>query len=238
MACAGAVHRRLGAVRPGAQLCRRWCSSARCRASAPARCSRPSRRSCARRSRPRSRAWRWRCSAWRSWSAPRSGPTLGGYIVDNYGWPWIFYINLPVGHARHLHGEALRARARRHPRREPRARRRRSARTWTGRASCCCRSAWRRCSTCSKRAAATTGSTSRDHRDRDVRRGVRAGRLRHPRADRAGAGGRPARCSRTVFLSGTLIGAVMFAMLMSISSCCRSSCRSCWASPPRSRAWR
>ena len=32
-----------------------------------ARCSRRSRRSCARRSRPRSRAWRWRCSGWRSW---------------------------------------------------------------------------------------------------------------------------------------------------------------------------
>jgi DHA2 family multidrug resistance protein len=28
---------------------------------------------------------------------PAVGPTLGGYIVDNYSWPWIFYINLPVG---------------------------------------------------------------------------------------------------------------------------------------------
>ncbi len=28
---------------------------------------------------------------------PAFGPTLGGYIVDNYAWPWIFYINLPVG---------------------------------------------------------------------------------------------------------------------------------------------
>jgi DHA2 family multidrug resistance protein len=28
---------------------------------------------------------------------PTIGPTLGGFIVDNYGWPWIFYINLPVG---------------------------------------------------------------------------------------------------------------------------------------------
>ncbi len=28
---------------------------------------------------------------------PAVGPTLGGYLVDNYGWPWIFYINIPVG---------------------------------------------------------------------------------------------------------------------------------------------
>ncbi|HEY1684345.1 MAG TPA: DHA2 family efflux MFS transporter permease subunit [Tepidisphaeraceae bacterium] len=29
--------------------------------------------------------------------APVVGPTLGGYITDNYGWRWIFYMNLPVG---------------------------------------------------------------------------------------------------------------------------------------------
>jgi MFS transporter, DHA2 family, multidrug resistance protein len=28
---------------------------------------------------------------------PAIGPTLGGWIVDNYTWPWIFYINVPVG---------------------------------------------------------------------------------------------------------------------------------------------
>jgi DHA2 family multidrug resistance protein len=29
--------------------------------------------------------------------APIFGPILGGYITDNYSWPWIFYINVPVG---------------------------------------------------------------------------------------------------------------------------------------------
>ena len=30
--------------------------------------------------------------------APAIGPTLGGYITDNYSWHWIFLINVPVGH--------------------------------------------------------------------------------------------------------------------------------------------
>lgn len=29
--------------------------------------------------------------------APAIGPTLGGWITDNYSWRWIFLINLPVG---------------------------------------------------------------------------------------------------------------------------------------------
>ncbi|WP_374531142.1 DHA2 family efflux MFS transporter permease subunit, partial [Novosphingobium sp.] len=29
-------------------------------------------------------------------SAPIIGPLVGGYISDNWSWPWIFYINLPI----------------------------------------------------------------------------------------------------------------------------------------------
>jgi DHA2 family multidrug resistance protein len=30
-------------------------------------------------------------------TAPTLGPTLGGWITDNYSWPWIFFVNLPIG---------------------------------------------------------------------------------------------------------------------------------------------
>src|SRR6266571_2737474 len=29
--------------------------------------------------------------------APTIGPTLGGWLTDNYSWRWIFFINIPVG---------------------------------------------------------------------------------------------------------------------------------------------
>src|SRR5262245_11576556 len=28
--------------------------------------------------------------------APAMGPILGGWLTDHYGWPWVFYINIPV----------------------------------------------------------------------------------------------------------------------------------------------
>lgn len=30
-------------------------------------------------------------------AAPLLGPILGGWITDEFGWPWIFYINVPLG---------------------------------------------------------------------------------------------------------------------------------------------
>jgi DHA2 family multidrug resistance protein len=30
-------------------------------------------------------------------AGPAIGPTLGGYIVTNYDWRWIFYVNVPIG---------------------------------------------------------------------------------------------------------------------------------------------
>src|SRR3989449_5798090 len=29
--------------------------------------------------------------------APAMGPILGGWLTANYGWAWVFYINIPVG---------------------------------------------------------------------------------------------------------------------------------------------
>ena len=30
-------------------------------------------------------------------TAPTLGPLVGGYITDNYNWPWVFFVNIPIG---------------------------------------------------------------------------------------------------------------------------------------------
>ena len=123
---------------------------------------------------------------------PAFGPTLGGYIVDNWHWPWIFYINLPVGHPGPLHGAALRPRAGGHPRRQPRAAAERSARTWTGPASRCCAMGLAALQYVLEEGSRDDWFESHVIVALRAARGHRARRVRHPRADRGGARGEPA----------------------------------------------
>ena len=61
-----------------------------CRAWPAADCSPPARASCSTPFRPRSRARRMTMFGVAALLAPVVGPTLGGYITDNYDWRWIF----------------------------------------------------------------------------------------------------------------------------------------------------
>ena len=38
---------------------------------------------------------------------PLLGPSVGGFIVTYFSWPWIFFLNLPIGIARHRPGAHL-----------------------------------------------------------------------------------------------------------------------------------
>ena len=72
--------------------------------------------------------------------APTIGPTLGGWLTDNYSWRWIFYINLPVGIADLVSGapdggRSAVYRAQQKRRRARRLHRHRSARAGRGRAA-------------------------------------------------------------------------------------------------------
>ena len=121
---------------------------------------------------------------------PAVGPTLGGYIIDNCSWPWIFYINVPVG----LLGIFMVTRFVHEPEDIRRANRERAAEQrknldWQG------------------VLLMTTGLASLQYVLEEGSRNdwfssmpvavctfagrLPADRLRHPRADRAGAGGRP-----------------------------------------------
>ena len=46
---------------------------------------------------PSSAAWLFAMYGMAVVVAPAIGPTLGGWITDNYNWHWIFFINVPIG---------------------------------------------------------------------------------------------------------------------------------------------
>ena len=85
--------------------------------------------------------------------APSIGPTLGGWITDNYSWRWIFFINIPVG----ILAFVLVTRLVDDPPWIKPDRSRTSA-TWTTWACTSSPSPWAACRSCSTRAKRTTGS--------------------------------------------------------------------------------
>ena len=85
--------------------------------------------------------------------APILGPTLGGWITDNYSWRWIFYLNLPVGVFSRPDDQRLRARSALHRQEQDRVASTCGASASWRSASACCRS-------CSTPASAKTGSAA------------------------------------------------------------------------------
>ena len=97
--------------------------------------------------------------------APLIGPSVGGFIVTYFSWPWIFFLNLPIGIAGPDPGLRLRSR---HPRGHGRAAR--PARLRADRAGAG-RTGVRLCRARARRAA--DGSDHRlDQRRRDLRRAL------------------------------------------------------------------
>ena len=146
-----AVHRRQRAVRPGlepavAGAVPRPAGHGR-RRHHPDRAE----RSCSRATRARSTAWPARCSAWARSPVRCSARRIGGYLIDVVE----LALDLPGQRAdRPASPRCWRWRFIEEPGFERRPRGRRSTAT----ASRCSPSAWRRCSTCSRRATARAGS--------------------------------------------------------------------------------
>ena len=110
------LHARLDALRRRRHRSSRWCSSACCRAcSAPALV--PLSQAVLLDTYPREKHG----SAMAMWGVgvmvgPILGPTLGGWLTENYNWRWVFYINLPFGILALARPARVRARDRAGPR--------------------------------------------------------------------------------------------------------------------------
>ena len=92
----GAVCRQQFSVRAGADARHAGAFSGFCRESAEAACSRASKPSWRTPFTPAKRGMAFSIYGMAVVVAPAIGPTLGGWITDNYSWRWIFYINVPI----------------------------------------------------------------------------------------------------------------------------------------------
>ena len=88
---------RLGAVRPQPEHGACSSCSGASRASAPAPCSRSRSRSSATCSRPQERGKYQGLFGAVFGIAFVAGPLIGGFLTENVGWHWIFYVNIPIG---------------------------------------------------------------------------------------------------------------------------------------------
>ena len=97
MTCVATVHGQLIFVRHRADHCRGYYFFACCRASAAADSRRASNPFWQTHSPSDIRGQAFALYGMAVVLAPAIGPSLGGWITDNYNWRWIFFINVPVG---------------------------------------------------------------------------------------------------------------------------------------------
>ncbi len=149
--CLGLFTRQLGAVRHGLEPQLAAACSASCKGSAAAAWCRCRSRSWPTPSRPQKRGQAFALFGVAVVVAPVVGPTLGGWLADNFSWHWCFLINGPVGLAA-MALIVILLLARRSGR--PADRRRAS----TSSASCWSRPSSARSRSCSTAGSRTTGS--------------------------------------------------------------------------------
>ena len=219
----GDVHGRLGAVRPGPQPRRARSRSASCRASAAACSRRSAPRCCSGPSRRIERAKASTVLIIPTVLAPALGPVVGGLLVTDVSWRWIFYVNLPIG----IVGVRLRVPL---PARAPRADRR-AASTSPG---SCCRGGGLALVLYALSRGPDEGVAIADGRRSPALLGVvalraaRRGRAHVAAADARAAAVRATACSATPTSCSRCSPT---AASPACCSSCRCSCRTCAASP-------